>query len=1153
MGTPPAITLPSAPLGAQGQSAWALRIEGTRVALVLARAPIAPGFALDELVIDLPHVSLPFDFREGIAQFRDCRGRAASVVLDVEARALLDWLHQVSLGEVSGRAVDDTLCLVGRLPEAHYIMRARLVAPEGEQGEAKEPELGLSLYDIRAYGRVEVPWPALASRVLGFVGEPWLGARTLTSARLRGVRGALCWVLSGLGWKLPELAELAGRGIELREGSLRARYERPDLARRELVTLDGMPQSGVRDAFERFVEDLELKRHHGQIDRLILDGALREALAEVYRALDGPPRPGFLAERLLGLCVSQPVLHDEGEATARQLLAKAPEWIPAWAALGSIAEARGRLVEAAAHYERLAGLLNGPQDREESTLVDLAITRCLRATDPEAAEQALARILVRSPDHEEALAGLAELADRRGDEGRALALGRRLLFSARGPERTRAAGLRLVRHALQKGDLDDARVFLSLVLEACPGDPDTLSLAAELEERSGRAGEAMRILEGLLSRLPLEDAERLARGALDLVGIARRAGDLARARRGLWRVTEARALRGSLLVPLVEASLEVGDLELGRRLGQGLDPRDPDEAALLARVRAVSGKLGEALDLVIEAHRAHPGHGAVLELMHGYAFRLGLGERLARELRAVLREQGPEARVLLALGRALEALELRGDAIEPYAQVLELGPSPEAQEVAPRLCALYAEYGQWEAHQALCARLLEQTDDAGRRLELLLAQGHAAFAHTRDLGTALQAAGEAMELAPRALAPAELGVEVLEALGREADLMKVLKRLEAVHPEARGRLDAQLRLIRLQVGRGEVGQARATLARVPLHLAADPRVRVLAERVEGTAAAKLLTYEDAVRAADAGDLAKALEMTTGLLEREPAHVPALELSRWLAQAVGDTPRGLASGEALVELQPDPETRKRLLGELSSAARAAQDPRADRYAAELARLVGRPADPEPDVAAHFERGDRLDGLLSEARAQAGQGAWSEAARALEQALALDPDSMEALELQADALRRLQRWEALSPVLARLADTAFEADETARWTRELGFLWLDQLGDPDRAAEVIARYAAWQSLDERSFDFLAAHYATRGASQALDALWVRRGEAVLEAAVPDRPEMLVGWLRTVVAAGRTTEAKQAWEVLRPLLLKGPLEAELEALVHALVAAP
>ncbi|MEC9071729.1 MAG: tetratricopeptide repeat protein, partial [Myxococcota bacterium] len=377
----PLITSGAMPPGAIGPSSlgpdaptWLLRIEDGRVSIVLQDARLPAGARLTELAIHLPHVGFPFDFRVGVSRFRHHRGSAQVVEISIEARLLLDWLHRVSGGAITGRAADDSLVLMGVAEGgARYTARARFV-PEGDDGE---PTLLLSLYDIRVYGNVTVPWPVLAGRILDLLPPALVSERTLTAVRLRPLRQAITTLLAGMGWKLPSLSGLVTHGVELRDGCLKARFLAPSLATREMVPLESVFDRSYRASVEDFLEDLELKRHHGQIDRLLAEDQVREALAEIYRALDGPPEPGFLAERLIGICASRAILFDEGSRVCKELLEESPNYPPALCGLASMAIGQGRPEEAAVYMERLTAAWSDGGAKEDATAADLTLAELL--------------------------------------------------------------------------------------------------------------------------------------------------------------------------------------------------------------------------------------------------------------------------------------------------------------------------------------------------------------------------------------------------------------------------------------------------------------------------------------------------------------------------------------------------------------------------------------------------------------------------------------------------------------------------------------------------------------------------------------------------------------------------------------------------------
>ncbi|MFO7708698.1 MAG: hypothetical protein R6V84_11035, partial [Desulfobacterales bacterium] len=95
-----------------------------------------------------------------VARFRHHRGNAEAVELEMEARLLLDWIHHASGARIHGRALDDTVVLLGPLEPrgrtavpGRFAVRARLLADDdaGRPRSARapaddEPSLTLSLY-----------------------------------------------------------------------------------------------------------------------------------------------------------------------------------------------------------------------------------------------------------------------------------------------------------------------------------------------------------------------------------------------------------------------------------------------------------------------------------------------------------------------------------------------------------------------------------------------------------------------------------------------------------------------------------------------------------------------------------------------------------------------------------------------------------------------------------------------------------------------------------------------------------------------------------------------------------------------------------------------------------------------------------------------
>lgn len=925
---------------------WSLRVEGRRLSIVLQRASLPGGAELAGLAVELPHVSFPFDFRDGLERFRHHRGLAEELSLNLDSRLVLDWLNQASGGLIGGFAHDDQLVLSGRTEQGiRWTMRARLVPdPADDQtgDHTGEPLLVLSLHGFRVYGPSNEPWPLMAERVLSLIPKELVVDRTLTTARLRVVRLALAHAMSALGWKMPDTAGLVARGVELREGRFVARFS-DERRRKGQVDLDldpleeggeawGAPGDEVRSAFIKFVEDLEVKRHHGQVDRLLAEGKVREALAEVYRALDGPPRPGFLAERLIGITATQPILHDEGERVCRLLLEVAPGYETALVGLAAIALMRKRPEEAAVQLERLAAVVTGPGDREDATAVDLTLAAILADFAPEESRAALERVLLRSPDHEEALSELIALAERDGEVRHALPLYKRLLFAARSKSRTREAGLRLARFALMRNEPEDARVLLKVVLEASPDDLEAQVALAEVETREGRGQEALRILEEALRKLPPSDQSKLVK-LITLLGrlLLEVVADPARARRILWRAGDLSKMEPADAVELARLALLAREPTLSLRFSELLTadkdvPQWPEAQALRAEALVMRGDSRAALQAVLAVLSREPDHERALSLLETVTPDANSREWLVNQLRESAQKVVSEearARILHRVALLYQSLGLGYDALVPLEESVFLAPDVERfEDRATSLMAIQREFGLWPDYLRIGAQRLVKmragglSDEAAvsRRVGLLTELGQVSLHEVNDLAAARAWLEEATRLSPRALtAQEELAEVLMRSLSQARDsarkplamaLSGVLTRLASLRPDVAGQDGARVLLAEVQLDElGAAGQARATLSKLNLAPTHERVVRLL-ERVglvaappprvaprpeprfeplpEPTSTAAL--FEQALVAADLGHDDQARSVLALILTREPQHQPTLELLALLGPA-----------------------------------------------------------------------------------------------------------------------------------------------------------------------------------------------------------------------------------------------------------------------------
>ncbi|MCC6622372.1 MAG: tetratricopeptide repeat protein [Deltaproteobacteria bacterium] len=1178
-----------------GSPTWSLRIEGRRLAIVLQHAPLPGGAELGELVVHLPHVSFPFDFRDGIERFRHHRGEAESLEVLIDARVVLDWLYAVSKGQIAGSAQDDALVLAGRSPEGtRFTVRARLMPdrPDGRDGRdgreehqpAGEPLLVLSLYQVRVYGPTAEPWPLLAGRILDLLPPELVAQRTLTTVKLRFVRRALAWALTGLGWKAPDARLLRPRGIELREGRFGARFtsraEDESVATLAMGDDEAFEATRLRGAFERFVEDLELKRHHGQVDRLLSEGRTREALAEVYRALDGPARPGFLAERLIGICASQPVLFEEGERVCRELLEAAPSYEPALCGLVAIHLGRGRPDEAAVELERLADLtlaVPGTSDmpREDANAADLTRASLLAQSDPEASRGALERVLERAPDHEEALSGLIALAEAEGDLRRALPLYKRLLFAARSRDRTRQAGLRLARHALDRREPEDARVLLKVVLEAAPDDFEAQLALADVEAQEGHGQEAQRILEAALRNVPTSAPEQAVEVIVRLARLLLEAlADPAKARRVLWRAGDLQSLPDASLVELAELAVRAREPVLALRYAGQLQPASPLWApaqAVRARALVERGDTRAALTAITEVLKREPDSSEALELLERCAPDPSRRELLVHELHDSAKKVAagaPRARILHRVAVLYESLGLRWDAVEPLAEaVFAWIPTPGSDTAADlqladaraaRLMDLQAEFGLWPDHQRAGALRLgwlpSRAEGEGRgtlgvhtRIDVLVALGRAALDELGDALAARPFLEEATRLSPRHAAANELLWRALEAQGAHATgpaLVQALTRLETLRADDAGKDAARIRLAEVQLDvLGAPGQARATLTRLGQAALSDPRVPTLRARAglvtgvsarpatgpvpsvaapapapapESTRPADL--FLAAVRAADAGDGVAARKLLRQILTADPSFTPAREL---------------------LVILPEDDSVERV---------------------------------EPTIAAKVVETDRIEAGLDKATERFFANDLPAARKLLDDVLALDPDVVPALELLVEVAAGQGDHRARARALERLVELVFDVRASATYLRQLA----DErhaLGEVDGAHEARLRYLRLAPLDLATWDLWrgaldAAERADvlEARAEALEeageaararATWQEAAHAYLDAGdpdvalivaeragAPDDPTTLDLVYRAERAAGRLDRAREAARRLAPLYLEGPERDALEA---------
>ncbi len=1137
--------------GSGGGPVWGLRIDGDQIALVLQNATLPLGGRVGELVVGLPNVTLPFDFSDGLAGFRHHRGVALGAHLSLDLDTLFGHLFARTAGLVSGRAVGGGMVFSGHTEQgARFTVRARVVPDLADSDLVDEPTLLVSLYDLRVYGRTDHPWPLLAGRVFDALEPQWIVEQTLTTVRLAVLRELLSWALTDLGWKLPSLSALGLRAAHVDDGRLELRFsgEVPG----DWVTIDASTVDAGQESFERFIEDLELKQHHGAVDRCLQQGQFREAMAAIYRTMEGPLEPGYLAERLIGICATNPVLFDEGDKVCREVLTRSPGYPTALCGLASIAMGRGLMEEAAVHFERLSTALVATAERQDAIAADLTLAESLRAIDAREARAALERILERAPDHEEALEALVRLAAEAGNEAEAQGLYKRLLFAARTPGRTRESGLALARHAMRRGEPQEARVYLEVVLEAVPSDLDARMALADVAARGGDDELAMRTLDEALRQAHPSDGP----GLIAVVrAVAERALALgppqkARARRVLWRTVDTAQATDREVIELGGMALTADAPELAERYAGRVDelsPEWPDGRCLVARSRLARGLREDALEIVLALAERSPSHPETLELLGLCADDGAARERALLALSEAARAASPgepSGLVNAALGGMYEALALDWDAIGPLEEAVAHLPAArrEWKASATRLLALYPRYGMWPKHQALCEAWLEVYTAPSDRVPFLLARGRVALREHGDAAFAAPSLAEAVRLSPKNPEALALYRDALTDLDAQDDLIGVLRRIETVHPDERERVDAKIRLAEIALDMDARGQARATLARLPSWTVDEPRVVQLRARLDNPnwrpppapqgassqrpEATRASAYSAALDAADRGDDEGARAQLDRWLHEHPLDTPGLELARVIGLGSGDQAAVEEATDALLQLTVDRTARVALLEETIGLMPGTQR----RFGHLLDRLRGAhaahpPGEPRPLPSAAqglLDESERLERALGRAEAAAAAGAWGAADDAVDEVLGVDGDHVAALELKARILYERKRWPPLAEILERLAQLSFDAEQTLNYTLQRAELLAERLGDREAASRVWAQYAEWQPLDDAVFHKLVAHYEDAGRHGELLDLLQSRVDAATEAleASATRSEALM--LTTRLAAARRREA-------------------------------
>ncbi len=740
--------------------------------LLLLRPRLFFGWLpLDKLELLIPKVQFPLDIRGGLAQFQSqrCVAHRAEIVLDrrvleqlIALRAPI--LHAAGFSEIEAE-VDGT-----------EVRLAALV----RRGETAVPLFVVleAALDGRDHSRLR--WQMVSAYALGFVRRPaLLLGRDLVAALVEATPATataaddderidapieesglavsmrpLHWLLRRLlpefGWRMPELADA---GIELEAERVTA----PDVGQRLVLRYaapeqtPGLNAAGmVATASEPAGAAPAANEGMALGDRLLVEGDLAAAAVEYRRVWTtlGPRGDGAatVVMRLLGVLVARDGSLREAERLLDELETDARHRLDVGLGRAQVAEARGRLPDAAVALEVASRAALDRGERLLARRAVLAAARLLTEIDPQAALRLFERVLELSPGHAEATRELFALyrAQRRFEE--LAALHERVLSSTVALLPLEEAALRaslaellfnqltqaeeaeaeLLRVQKLAGDAFAEWDLLARIRVHCSNLPGAIAALHALAEKTppeARAAVHERAAEieeriGNLDAALADYRAALALGTAD-PGLKERAAELAvRAGRRDEAIVLLQALTGATLDGTRRARVEgrlFEQLVLAGRASQALalhatmpTPPSPKMLLALAAQLEASAPLHAALGLYTQALEAKisdvpEGARPAATLSRGrLALQLGRLDEADEALRGLAR--GTDAVALDATGLMAELACARGDGADErrWLEVRLQGAAPTVAQLLRRL-ELALDDGDRELATALVA------------------------------------------------------------------------------------------------------------------------------------------------------------------------------------------------------------------------------------------------------------------------------------------------------------------------------------------------------------------------------------------------------------------------------------------------------------------
>lgn len=1106
-------------------SGFSLRLEQGQGRLVLGERRLAEVLSVETLHLGLRNVPARLDMSDGVERFRHAYTRLDALTVSIEDQDLGALLRRrtsnTPLQELDLRLADGDVVLAGEVFDGvPFVCRAR-IEPASLGGERA---LLVSVYELRLYGPCRASAPEVASLLFGAagLGEALAGP---TCVVFDPVDRACAEIFAELGWKLPDRTGLKLTEARVDAGRLRLVAARSEAPRNGLRPVGANESPAAPMRYRRFLADYEAKTLYAAIEADIGAGRLERAAAAYERQLELHPEHPFLVGRLLHLWLARNETRVEADALARAHLERYPDDFDALVALGVVLQSQGNGVGAAEQYRRVARVAERLGDTIEAAQAWCGVARAVAAREPALAIEALERALALRRRLPGALRALASLYERAGNLPGAVQARERLLTTeAPGPERVRLL-LELGRLALDRtADAEAATGWYERVVDEAPEEVEAWLGLSGAHERAGRLLPAVRALDRAATLLQQRgDVRRAAR-------VLVRLGDLWRdlpeggAATAALRYRQALLLEPSspaALLGLAEAAATEGDARRARahleellRLGDATPGGEPVEPAARTEAHLRLGRLyaeamGEPQAAIGHYQKALAGPPAqaeeALAALEGLFATLGRYDDLARILALAAERAGEPAVRAARLARLAAVLRDATGDLRRAAQIMEevVGIAPQRPDYLRTLVELQRRRGAFGPAAEALARLTAVVEEP-RELASVYAERAELLRHK------LNRADDAAEAWSLALGCDPVCVPALEGLAdiyreqdRSAELAGLLARLAGLESEATVAAGLFLelgRLNRIVLGRPE--HARDAFEKALARTPRDP------EALRGLAD---LLFELG-RAGPAWDLYKTL---LDVYESEGYDEPAGPFLLRLAQVCEQLQR---AAEALGFLE---------------RARDADPDRLEVYEAAQDVLL-RSGDVE-GITRFFGAGlvrTRRPKTRSFLSRRAGRLAWrelrrpAEAAPLLDDALSLEPDDVDLVNLRLEVATALADWPRVAALLkGRLAGAA--TGERPSLLTRLAELAFGALGRPDEGLE-LAGAALAEDPDYTPAVALLAERAFKAADwpAAADAyrrLWSLSGSSV-------RPEDRLRLAIACMYSGRPGDALPILQALR-----------------------